>query len=377
MEERQIRNYFAPNWVFRLYNQKSIPYLVLVIGVPAVIWVAGAIVALALGVFQLFVGNPLSFPVGPGFALAAYGWFAWTFPRLLATLYPNLQTSPEYFGGIIQKWANRIANRIWIMILFSIPLALLSFGRISALWNSPELNWIGTAWVKSSQPGFFALYYIIYDTIVGSFLLGSGAAGILGCVVLLYELLKLPLKLAYYRNLRVIGNFSIGLAGWAFVAFVFVGVAQVLIGPELFTADIASKAALPTIITSIVASIALLAALFAPVLFAHQTIIDAKYQQISGLQEVQNSAYRQIEQITALIAKAPIANGAEIQAEKSFAELIRQREQLETTVKLIEEIESIPEWPLTWRGTVQIIGAAITPILGSIASTIQSTLFPK
>lgn len=373
MNEQHIRAYFAPNWVFRLYTLKRIPFPVFVVGVPALIWVIGALGALVLGVLALFLANPLAYPVGLGFALAAYGWFAKTFPPLLAKLFPLMDTTPEQYGSIIRRWTDRIANRLWVMIAFSIPLAVLSLGRIITLWNSRELNWIGAAWVRSEQARFFQAYYIAYDTVVGSFLLGSGAVGILGCAILLYELLNLPLKLAYYRGLRLIGNFSTALAGWAFIAFVFVGLAQVLIGPELFSADLTSRATLPTIATSLIASVALLTAFFAPVYFAHRAIVHAKYQRLAGLEQAQHNSYREIEEITAQITAAP----SDRRAASLYKQLEQYHTQLETTAKLIAEIEAIPEWPLTWRGAVELVGAAILPLLNSLATSIQSTLFPK
>jgi hypothetical protein len=337
----------------------------------------GALSALVLGVLPLFLANPLAYPVGLGFALAAYGWFAKVFPPLLVELFPLLNTTPEQYGAIIKRWTDRIANRLWVMIAFSIPLAVLSLQRIITLWNSPELNWIGSAWVTSDQARFFQIYYIAYDTIIASFLLGSGAAGIVGCAILLYELLNLPLKLAYYRGLRLIGNFSIALAGWAFIAFVFVGLAQVLIGPELFSADLTSRATLPTIATSLIASAALLIAFFTPVYFAHRAIVHAKYQQLAGLEQAQHNSYREIEEITAQITATPSDHRAAAQADDLYQQLDRHHAQLETTAKLIAEIEAIPEWPLTWRGAVQLVGTAVLPLLSSLVTTIQSALFPK
>jgi len=377
MDEQRIRTYFTPNWVFRLYTLKRIPYPVFVVGVPAVIFIIGALGALLLGVLPLFLTNPLAYPVGLGFALAAYGWFAKVFPPLLADLFPLLNTTPEQYGSLIKRWTDRIANRLWVMIAFSLPLAVLSLERIVALWNSPQLSWVGSPWITSEQAHFFQIYYIAYDTIIGSFLLGSGAAGIVGCAFLLYELLNLPLKLAYYRGLRLIGNFSIALAGWAFIAFVFVGVAEVLIAPELFSTDLISRATLPTIATSLIASAALLIAFFTPVYFAHRAIVHAKYQQLAGLEQAQHNSYHEIEQITARITAAPSDHGAASQTDNLYQQLDRHHTQLETTAKLIAEIEAIPEWPLTWRGAIQLIGTAVLPLLSSLATTIQSTLFPK
>lgn len=377
MNEQHIRAYFAPNWVFRLYTLRRIPYPVIVVGVPALVFAVGAVGALLFGVLPLFLANPLAYPVGLGFALAAYGWFAKEFPPLLVDLFPLLNTTPEQYGGIIKRWTDRIANRLWVMIVFSLPLALLSLQRIMALWSTPELNWIGSAWVASDQARFFQLYYIVYDAIIASFLLGSGAAGILGCAILLYELLNLPLKLAYYRGLRLIGNFSITLAGWAFIAFVFVGLAQVLIGPELFSADLASSTTLPTIATSLIASAALLTAFFTPVYFAHRAIVHAKYQQLAGLEQAQHNSYHEIEEITAQITSATAEHSARPQTDDLYQQLDRHHAQLETTAKLIAEIEAIPEWPLTWRGAIQLIGTAVLPLLSSLVTTIQSALFPK
>lgn len=375
MNEQHIRVYFAPNWVFRLYALKRIPYPAFVFGVPAAIWAAGALVALLLGVLPTFLTNPLAYPVGLGFALAAYGWFAKVFPPLLADLFPLLDTTAEQYGRLIKRWADRIANRLWVMVAFSVPLAILSLVRITTFWNSPGLSWIGSPWVTSEQARFFQVYYIIYDTLIGSFLLGSGAAGIAGCAILLYELLNLRLKLAYYRGLRIIGNFSIALAGWAFVAFVFVGIAEVLIAPDLFSTDPTSRAALPTIVTSLIASAALLTAFFTPVYFAHRAIVHAKYQQLAGLEQTQHKSYNEIAIITTQITAAPGEHNAPSPESDLYKQLAEHHAQLETTAKLMTEIEAVPEWPLTWRGAVQLIGTAALPLLSSLASTIQATLF--
>jgi hypothetical protein len=370
MNEQRIRAYFAPNWVFRLYLQRSIPYLAITIAVPITIWLAGAICALIIGVFPLYAGNILAYypPIMIGLGFAAYGWYAATFPKMLEVLYTILETTHGQFGGIVKKWTDCLGNRLWLMILASILIAVPTLNDTITLWNTPSLQWLGTEWIQSPQSTFFAIYYGFNVVLVASFMLGSGAVGVLGSVLLLREVLRLPLRLAHYREMHVVGDFSVGLALWTFVS-----VTAVIILPVIFKPQSTAGLVATTIFQSILASAALLAGLLLPIIFARKSIIHAKSRQLAGLAEAQHSTYTLIERLTRDLATEKDSTGSS----PKFDQLRQQLEHLETMDKLILEIETIPNWPITWRGAVQILGAALVPVWGTLVDTLLPKILPK
>jgi hypothetical protein len=378
MNESQIRNYFAPNWVFWLF--KTIHFLVAVIGIPLLIFVAGAVVATILGALEPFRCNLLAYPFGALMALAAYGWFAISFPRLIATVYAAFETTPEEFGSIIKKWADRLANRQLLFVSASLVVGFLNYLNLNQLWQAKI--WLGDVWASSSQWGtFFKWYYGIVDVVIGGFLLGSGAIGVLGSVLIVRDLMKLPLKLSHYRNLQAVGDLSIGLTVWTLVGLALIGPARAVSAPNVLcqsnvTITIASDKILSNLIVSVFSSIAVISVFGLPAFFAHQAIVRAKTRQIASLLDTQHGIYVAVDQVTQRLTTiiTPQPGTKDEAYDQNLDELHKAYERIADINKMITEIEAIPDWPITWRGAVQIAGAASAPLFTNLLTKVSPDL---
>jgi hypothetical protein len=315
----------------------------------------------------------MAYPVGLAVALGAYTWFAIYFPKYLEQIYPAFDASSEEYGGKIKKWAELVANRFWVIGLSSLLVGLLNYLNLDALWQR-EI-WLGDVWAASPAPWFFKSYYVLIDIIAGGFVLGSGVVGILGVMLLLHDLLSLRLKIYHVRDLRPIASLSIGLSFWALLAFAFVGPIRAVSAPNILCVRpsilrVDSAIVLANFGTSILASIAVVCSLLLPVCFAHRAIVRDKKLPIANLVKIQAGLFAEAERLSDLYRSALAER--ELDARKKGARELEQelRRDLQQTYesiaefkKMIEEVDSIPEWPITAGGVRRIIVAAISPTL--------------
>jgi len=374
MDENVVRGYFSKNWVFWLLRR--LPPIGVVLGIPLIIFIIGGIIAAVRGSFHLFACNLLAYPVGLAIALGAYTWFAIYFPKYLEQIFPAFEASSEEFGKKIKKWADQVANRFWVIGTASIVVAILNYINLGTLWQ-PKI-WIGDVWVTSPDPVFFKSYYAFIDILAGGFVLGSGAVGILGVMLLLKDLLTLQLKLSHVRTLRALGNLSLGLSIWALLAFTFVGPIRAISAPNILCTTppvlkIDSAIVLSNFSVSIIASIAVVCSLLLPVYFAHRAIVRDKNIQISNLLEIQNELFNQAHRLTTLyrtaLADEKLQSGnksAQKQAQELNKDLQQIYENITSVKKMVDEVESIPEWPITSSKIKEVITVAIFPPLTNL-----------
>ncbi len=374
MNENVIRDYFSKNWVFWLLRR--LPPVAIVLGIPLVIFALGGVIAALTGNFYLFRCNLLAYPFGLAVALAAYTWFAIYFSKYLEQIYPAFESSPEEFGGKIKKWADRVANRFWVIGGASLVIAILNYLNLDTLWQ-PKI-WLGDVWVTSPAPLFFKSYYAFIDVVAGGFVLGSGAVGIVGVMLLLHDLLSLHLKLSHIRILRGIGGLSIGLSIWALLAFAFVGPIRAVSAPNILciappVLRVDSAIILSNLGASILASIAVVCGLLLPVYFAHRAIIRDKNLQIANLLEIQHELFTKADRLTTRYKKAlaqeerHAANkGIQKQTQELSLELQQTYENIADVNKMIDEVESVPEWPMTANGAKELIAATTFPTISNL-----------
>jgi len=354
MNIQTVQDIFKPNWVFRLFTQNRWPaWAIIALIVLAPVAVFGVIAAL-LGEFPLYAGNLLSYsgPVWVGLALTAYYWFTQTFPRTILAFIPSLDVTEDAILAVMRKWAERLANRLSIMILVTVPLSLAAVQDTFTLWSTSTTQWMGTPWVQSGHPLFFAIVWSFYYGVSVSFMLGSGMVGIAGCALLINDLLKMPLKLEYYRRLRSVLDLSTGIGVWTFVSFAITVIGQAFIKPNSSANLLTSS-----LFLSVLASIALLISFLSPLLPAHDAIMQAKHKKLELYEE---RLYEIANQIDHLITSR---KNKTLEALQKDRELVKEQ---------IVEIEAIPEWPITVLSISKIISASILmPFLNGIPEYIK------
>jgi len=348
---------FKSNWVFWLFTQKhwstwkAILWIVLL---PVVIF---GIIAVVLGEFNLFAGNPLTYsgPIWVGLALVAYKWFTKAFPNAIIIFVPALDTQEEIIIETMRKWANRLANRLSIMIIVTIPLSFAAAQDTVTLWTNSTQDWMGTPWVQSGHPLFFAIMWSFYYGVSVSFMLGSGIVGITGCALLINELLKMPLKLEYFRRLRSVLDLSTGIGMWTFASFAITVIGQAFIKPNSTSNLLTSS-----LFLSVLASLALLVAFLSPLLPAHTAITRAKYKKLELYERLLYEIANEIDQS---ISKQ---KSKKLETLEKNRELIKQQ---------IEEIEAIPEWPITVMSLSKIISASVVmPLINGVPDFIKGDI---
>ncbi len=357
MNIQTVQDIFKPNWVFRLFTQNrwsAWAVIALIVLTPLAVF---GIIAAVLGEFKLYIGNLLTYsgPVWVGLALAAYYWFTQAFPRTILAFIPALDATEESIVAVMQKWAKRLANRLSIMILVTMPLSLAAIQDTITLWSTSTTQWMGTPWVQSGHPLFFAIVWSFYYGVSVSFMLGSGMVGIAGCAFLINDLLKMPLKLEYYRRLRSVLDLSTGIGVWTFISFAITVIGQAFIKPNSSANLLTSS-----LFLSVLASIALLIAFLSPLLPAHDAIMRAKRRK---LELYEKRLYEIANEIDHLITR---------QKNKALETLQKDRELIK---EQIGEIEAIPEWPITALSISKIISASVVmPFLNGIPEYIKGNL---
>lgn len=374
MNEQDIRDYFSGNWVFWLLNR--LPPIVIILVIPSSIFVLSLVIAALIGNFKLFVCNLLAYPVGLIVALSAYVWFAVYFPKYLAQIYPAFDVSSEKFAEKIKKWADIFANRYWFIGAATVVVGVANYFNLDSLWQR-EI-WLGDVWAASASPLFFKAHYAFIDVFAGSFILGSGIIGVLGVMVLLYDLFSLRVKLSHVRLLRPIANFSIWLSFWALLAFALVGPIRAVSAPNILCdrqsiISVDSAIVLSNFGTSILASIVVVCSLLLPVYFAHRSIIRDKKLQISTLLEIQAELFIKADRLSnhyksALAEEKLPGKKKDIskRLEVLNLDLKQTYENIANIKKMIEEVESVPDWPFTIGNVRGMIAAAISPTLSNL-----------
>jgi hypothetical protein len=367
MLEENIRSVFSRNWVFWLYSRRKLPWY-LIIAITALLpMIIGASWAAFLGVFRLYFFSFLTYsgPMLIALSLVAYHWFYVNFPRELDRLIPAIDIDDTEAMRVITKWANRVANRIGIMIVAGIPIGFVGLVDTLSLWITPTGMWLGTPWVTSSRPLFFALVYAFYYVLAMGFLLGSGVVGTIGTGLIIGDLLRRPLKLDYYRRMQAVTHLSTGVGSWAFVAFASILIASSFVKP---LSD--PKVVFSSILLSCIASVGLLVAFLSPLLAAHNAIVKAKKVRLAVYEERLSQLSEQIETV---LSTGITGFRDETHAYLENLEAFNKERSL--IIQQVGEIESISDWPITFANTLRFaLTALITPFVGQIADHFVSMI---
>lgn len=365
MNEERIRSALSKNWVFWLYGRKGLPWYLIIAIISLLPMIIAACLAALLGVFRVYFFSFLSYsgPLVIALSLVAYHWFYVNFPRELDRLVPALDIDQAEAMAVVNKWANRVANRIEIMILAGIPIGFVGLVDTVSLWTTPTKTWLGSSWVASSRPLFFALVYAFYYVLAMGFLLGSGVAGIMGTGLIIGDMLRRPLKLDYYRRLQAVTDLSIGVGSWAFLAFAIVLIASSFIKP---LSD--PKVVFSSVLLSFIASVALLFAFLSPLFAGHSAIVKAKKKRIALYEQRLSQLSEQIQ-----TAISTGTTGLEDETPVYLENLETLYKERTLLVQQVGEIESISDWPITFANIVRFtLTALVTPFVGQISDRLVS-----
>ena len=360
MNEDMIRSYFSRNWAFRLVSRPLKVRLSVIIGIPLMIFLAGAIVAAFLGVFDVFILNPLAYggPLTASVAFVVFSWYAVAFPRILLNVYPAMENQ-EKFEPVIKQWADLLMNRAGFFVLVAIPIIILNIVDLAEFWtNSRQIIWPGSSWAGSSQPIFFALYYGLFSVLATALILCIGAVTIIASVIILFQLLNTPIKLAYFRQLRSVGDLSIGLSLWTFIPVVLT------VGAMFLKESPTTAVMLSGTLQSLMVATILLVAFIGPILIARQAIIDAKFRRFVEYEHLQDQNYAAI---TNLIGEPCSGQSISIDENvKVYDQLRVHLNHVDIATEATIEIDSIPNWPISLSGAAQLVLTGIIPLLGFI-----------
>ncbi|MBX3081496.1 MAG: hypothetical protein KF716_07645 [Anaerolineae bacterium] len=342
--EAEIRRLVRYNWVFYLYDHRRWRWFALFV-LPPLLVVIGAVISGVLGEFDTFIRNPLAYTGALGLltALCAYLWLAHTLPRVLVDLYPAFDGDPvrhkENYLNIIKKRAALVNNVPFLMVVGGVIGLLFLIILINQYNSAGQGDWLGASWVESDHRLFFALYQGVFSVIGSGFLLGTGLIGLIGTIWLIQGIFILPVRLEYYRRIGAVSDVSIGITFWTLLAFIAV-ILSVSISPNA-AQDIGAR-----VLLSVLASGALVSIISLPILFAHDAIIREKKMRIGYYEEYCHT-------LSTKIQDAAANKPEEVEdLRKSRAQLISE----------MEEIEKIPEWPVSILRAVQLIG--VSPLIG-------------
>jgi hypothetical protein len=344
--EPEIRHLVRLNWVFLLYSHRPWRLFAHYI-LPLLLILLGALTSALLGVLDTFIRNPLAYTgaIGLFVALSAYMWLAGTLPRVLVHLYPafggNSILRKQDYLQIIERRA-RFVNSRWLLAVVGGGIGVLFLNVLLNQWSDagrsgPE--WIGTPWVQSDQALFFAAYQGLFSVIGSAVLLGTGLIGLIGTIWLIHGIFTQPLRLEYYRRISSVSDISIGITFWTLFALIAV-IFSVSISPVM-AEDIVAR-----VVLSILASGALVSIISLPILFARNAIVREKEKRIGYFEQ-----YCHV--LSTKILEAASQKPEEVESlRKSRAQLINE----------IEEIEKIPEWPVSTLRAIQLI--SVSPLIG-------------
>ena len=359
MDKEEIWKSFSGNWVFKLYSKLhskihlgDIPTAILFSLSPCLV---GLLFSLGWAIFSrdytvvstyLFNLSPWLHVIGFALALISFGWFRHKLAYVLIHLFEAFKTSKEEYRKIIDKWANCIANRNWIMVVVGIGLfAIPNFFETQAIWTSSQPPIVLEPWTGSSARFFFAVVYGVMHVVIVPFLLGSGTVGLIGTWLLLGDLLKQPLKLAYYRRTEAVIELATWLLMWTLIGLASVllfGRSIVIYRANIRVLDISGA------IQSIVALILAIVVGPLPLIQVRNAIAEAKRSELAHLEGLYERTYSEL---VSCLGKG--RRGSKVQS---------LYERLETIEILIKKVESVPTLPIRWPSIARVSFGALLSI---------------
>lgn len=371
MNEDKVWELFSDNWVFKLYSIKRFHWTVIVFVLSASPIIIGAIGSLFANAFLTYVANvtPYLYMIGFAVSLVSFKWFTSKISRVLTALCPAFMLEEQEYIRVVRKWADSIANRNWTMILVGLIIAALNLNETIAIWVAPQPPMTLEPWTNSHARLFFAAFYGFVHVVITPFLLGSGAVGLLGTMLLIGDLLKRPLRLAYYRRLETVVGFAAWLVMWALIALASVSFFArpfVAFRVDILALDISGS------FQSILASVLAICLGSIPIMQVRNAVLEAKERELARWEHLRDHLYAELSTHAEyeVLGKADVVD----QLTLSDAEFLDEQKlkgrygTLEMVDKLIKQIEGIPNVPISWPSIAQMLLGALVSIGSSIVS---------
>lgn len=205
------------HWIFCLYNNSDLHYVILSLLITILVLGIGLIISIFTGFFDYFTHsrNLLIMIFSIFLGLVAFGWYATNSPRLFADLQNILDVSDAHYAGIIDKWVRKASNTTFLVISCFFWILLVNsliFGYYIQFSTRMQTN-------------FFLCMYIAFLMSIIGFLIGTGLIGFVLHVLLLRDIFKNEIKfIEMYTKLKseiyLLATFSLVLStlGFAGVA---------------------------------------------------------------------------------------------------------------------------------------------------------------
>ena len=371
MTEDSIWNLFSRNWVFRLYSRsrKNFGLIFLTAVCAAFIpWILGAIISLFARNFVVYASNTSLYLNLGGFALSliSFGWFAHKLPRVLIAISGAFEISEDDYLRIIEKWADRIANKNYLMVLFTIPIAVLNLLETIAMWRSQQPPILLVSWINSSTPVIFGIIYGYMHAIIVPFFLVSGIIGLIGAMYLIADVMKIPMKLSFYRRLGAVTEMITWLVMWAFIGLASI----VILGRPL----VLNRLNVQTILVSGIAQSVLGVIVFLiigtrPFIYVHSAVATAKQEKMEQLEQLHERISSSLLMIINSSSRSLKSSGEEIAMEEMTQQDAKTQvlyKRLDVINALIAQTKAIPDLPVSIPGVVRVFFGALL-YLGSTA----------
>jgi len=354
--EASVSDLFKANWVFKLYDRdRERPhYVVLALLVSVVPLLIGLIFSLFWNATMTYITNGSLWLNTLAFSLAfiAFGWFTRKLPAVLVTLSEVLDIDDKAYKAIVVKWADRLANKNWIMLLFGfLPLAVLNLFETIEFWRSPDPPILLAPWIFSEASLFFGVFYGFMHVLLVPLLLGSGAVGMLGVLCLLFDLFQKPLKWECYRRT----NDVIELAAWLMM-WALVGLASVLLFGRSFIITPIDVRFVRTnaLIQSVLATLIVLGIGSLPLVLVSNAITKAKNRELNRLEDCRQQVREKLmESLESSTEQPEKSKGTETMEFRILSD------KLAWIDKEIQQIESIPALPVRWPSIARVSFSAL------------------
>lgn len=365
MQVQEIRLMFQRNWVFKIYNFKignlKLPYLLSAALISTGLFLIGALGAVLCG-----APNDYFLAISPYLHLAgiflvfySFDWFIKRMINILGSLDDVFYADLDTYRDTIQKPADSIASRNIFMLGVGAIFMILNIIEVNASWSAQPPPILLANWINSPAQLYFRIFYTLMHGVIIPFLLGSGIIGLIGYIVLINELFKLPLKLKNYQKTSLVIEWTTGLVMWTLMALGFI---LTLARPIVFFKTAIQEILLSGGVQALIAFIlAVLVGVF-PLKSVYKAIVTAKKKELRDWNNLRVATSNSLKKLlTNAYSKTLDERGTlssdsdEVYLDLKFdKKLERINKDIESVDKEIRRINEIPGLPIKWPSILRV-----------------------